>query len=412
MKRTAIRTVLTFTAAASLWVAAPALSTTPFIPEATDFTQALPAPERIGLSQARSIAGDSHEPIRFMTPEVEAPERFDLVGLDTNGKQIDFEIRTREQGHPWSDWVEPEGADPVWAGGADYVQLRSHDRLPANELHYVNVSGDGDRVSGLVNSARKAVNSAFITAAASVGVDSALAARSARSGVARKPAIIKRQAWGAEGPGGCTPRRDPDIGRVKAMAVHHTVSTNGYSEEQAAGLVLGICRYHVNANGWDDIGYNFLVDAYGNTYEGRAGGIGKAVVGAHTQGYNNQSAGVSVIGNHTKLAATKATEGALKRLLAWKLTRSGVTKATGTVRMRSGGGSANRYAKGSKIRLSRIFPHSEANFTECSGEALRSRLPNIRRKAQKRIDKFASATSNDPNGGGGSAPQPPSGGVG
>ena len=62
-------------------------------------------------------------------------------------------------------------------------------------------------------------------------------------------------------------------------------------------LLRGIYAYHVEGRGWRDIGYNFLVDRFGRIWEGRYGGVDKAVVGAHTLGYNEVAFAMSAIGN-------------------------------------------------------------------------------------------------------------------
>ena len=53
------------------------------------------------------------------------------------------------------------------------------------------------------------------------------------------------------------------------------------------------------SSGWRDFGYNFAVDKCGNIYEGRAGGVAKPVLGAHTLGFNTDSMGIAVLGTYS-----------------------------------------------------------------------------------------------------------------
>lgn len=219
-----------------------------------------------------------------------------------------------------------------------------------------------------------ALNKADSTADA-VLADEALAAAPY---IGPRPKIVTRMGWGAD-----ESLREKSFvytNTVKAAFVHHTASGNNYACKDAPAVLRSLYRYHVVSSGWRDIGYNFAVDKCGTVYEGRAGGVAKAVLGAHTMGFNTDSMGVAVIGTFSSTAPPKAAVDAVARLTAWKLGLFGADPRAKTT-LRSGGG--NLYAKGSNVRLNVISGHRDGFATECPGRLLYGQLPPTRTTSAK-----------------------------
>jgi uncharacterized protein with LGFP repeats len=189
--------------------------------------------------------------------------------------------------------------------------------------------------------------------------------------------------------GGCPPRGPAEYGTVQAAVIHHTVNANDYTPEEAPSIVLGICRFHVYGNGWNDIGYNALVDRYGTLYEGRAGGLKRPVVGAQAQGFNSQTTSIASIGDHTTEAPTPQAQRSIIQFLAWKMAANRAYPVTGAVTLTSAGGSESRYPKGAVVTVPRIIGHTTLGLTACPGGAMIPLIPQIQAAVQKRIKHFA-----------------------
>ena len=276
-------------------------------------------------------------------------------------------VRTRKDG-AWSGWralsVSAEhaptpdtaeaadaspGTDPLVVGNVDAVQVKvTHEsgrrgRLPA------------DLALSVVDPGR--------TAAARLGAP-AYAATNGAGGVTRRPGIYSRAQWGAN-----ESMRDgfAGYGEVQAAFVHHTVNANGYTREQVPSILRGIYAYHTQSQGWSDIGYNFLVDRFGRLWEGRWGGIGRPVIGAHTLNYNEDAFAMSAIGNFETVQPSAAMLRAYGRLFAWKLSLHGVVPDGGVT------------IDGHRFRT--VNGHRDAAATACPGRNLYERLPLIRSHA-------------------------------
>jgi hypothetical protein len=341
-------------------------------PRAESFSLDLPSPT------GATAAGAGWHTTRVF----EAPKRFDLIGLGwRRGSRVQAQVRARRRGGSWTRWAPlhdsgdhgpdtgrgPAGTDPAWTGAADEFQLRLKGHPRGLRARFVR-SGPAARAAR-----RRAP----------------LARSSARSRqLATAPAIISRSEWGGDG---VPPRTGPSYGQVQLGFVHHTVNANEYGPEDSAAIVLGIARYHIEHNGWNDIGYNFLVDQYGQIFEGRAGGIDLAIVGAQAQGFNSVSTGVACIGTFTAVAPPEAALDAIARLLGWKLSVHGVP-VDGQVTVISAGGESNRYPAGTPVTFQRVSGHRDGNATSCPGDVLYSLLPDLRIRAAQYAGPLAGVT--------------------
>ncbi|MFI8530174.1 N-acetylmuramoyl-L-alanine amidase [Streptomyces aquilus] len=207
------------------------------------------------------------------------------------------------------------------------------------------------------------------------------ATTSAPASAVPRPPITSRAGWGADE--SISPEAPAYLpgGKVKAVTVHHTVNSNDYTCDEAPALIRGIYTYHVKSQGWKDIGYNFLVDKCGTIYEGRKGGVDRPVLGAHTYGFNSQTAGVSVLGTYTDTAPSTAAMTSVARLAAWKLGQYGVDP-DGTTTLTAGADGTNYAGKswtlGTQLTYPTIIGHRDAYNTECPGTAFYAELPTIR----------------------------------
>jgi N-acetylmuramoyl-L-alanine amidase len=192
------------------------------------------------------------------------------------------------------------------------------------------------------------------------------------------PPIVPRLSWGANE----SIRRGPPSysSDVRFAIVHHTAGRNDYTRAEAAAIVKGIQLFHVQGNGWNDIGYNFLVDRFGTIYEGRFGGVARNVIGAHALGFNTGSVGIALLGTYGETAPPHAAQDAIARLIAWRLDLAHVDP-TSFLTYISGG--SERYRSGIPVLLNAVSGHRDTGFTECPGNALFARLGSIAATARE-----------------------------
>ncbi|MEW1858767.1 N-acetylmuramoyl-L-alanine amidase [Streptomyces sp. NBC_00669] len=197
--------------------------------------------------------------------------------------------------------------------------------------------------------------------------------------VSLRPNVVLRAGWHAD-------EKDVRPGlvydhSVKAVFVHHTDNPNTYDcRTDVPKMLLALEQRHI-ALGWDDLGYNFIVDRCGGIYEGRTGSVDRDPRGSHTEGFNNDTVGIAALGNFGGgQKVPHAMLEAIAEIAAWKLDPG--VNPLGRVRLVSSN-NASLYRKGTAAELNVISGHRDVYQTDCPGQALYDDLPWVRQEAAR-----------------------------
>ena len=245
-------------------------------------------------------------------------------------------------------------------------------------------SADGAAPGAVVGTAGAAGTAVVGTLAPGAGPSFPVApmALTPKSNAPGQPPFISRAQWGAEE--GAT-RSVSGSNRLDAVVLHHTAGTNNYTASQAAQQIRGIFSYHVKTLGWADIGYNVLVDRFGQIYEGRKGGLERVITGAHAYGFNTGTSGISVMGNFTSVEMSWTVRESVAKVAAWKLLGSFRTNVRETY-SQTVGVSGTRFAQGQRVTLPRFYGHRDVNLTSCPGNRAYTQIDTIRTQVQNHIN--------------------------
>ncbi|MBK9934227.1 MAG: N-acetylmuramoyl-L-alanine amidase [Cytophagaceae bacterium] len=192
----------------------------------------------------------------------------------------------------------------------------------------------------------------------------------------KKPSIISREEWCPAG--NCPPNPSPSATEVKFLIVHHTDTPN--DDTDWAARVRQIWSYHVNSNGWADIGYNFLIDQTGKIYDGRA----DDTQGAHFSGFNRETSGMSLLGNFENIKPPITVIESLEKLVAWKACQKNIDILGKSFHSSSG------------QTLNHLSGHRDSGIpTLCPGEQMYKLLPEIRLSISNKIQSCQVAKQAD-----------------
>jgi hypothetical protein len=181
------------------------------------------------------------------------------------------------------------------------------------------------------------------------------------------PKVYPRDDWNA-----VAAKRAPKIldRAPDHIIVHHTASPNASDTSRAHAFALSrqIQRFHMETRGWDDIGEQLTISRGGYVMEGRTGSLraiadNGLVVGAQSLHHNKHTIGIENEGTYINDEVPSRLWKSLVEVCAWLCTAHHLNPATA------------------------IVGHRDYNDTDCPGDVLYRKLPQLRREVAHALTK-------------------------
>jgi len=356
------------------------------LPDGLPHHTAAPTPSAPQLIERPLVGVGGGDTVR----EIHQDTPFSMVALTaTDFAGTSARVRAQRANGSWGPWYDVEapdgvgearattnGTEPVFVGRTTTVQIaltRPHGAAVTQPTPTA-PHGLGYRPVDSEKPLGQTLKAILITPP-KAPADTQFQPPAAVSAPNQPPNIISRAQWGANENLRCG--NPVFTSGVKAAIVHHTAGSNDYAPEDSAGIVRSIYEYHARELGWCDIAYNALVDKYGQVFEGRYGGMTRAVLGSHTGGFNSDTWGVAMLGDFDTEPPTPIQLRTTGRLIGWRLSLDHVNPL-GNVVLTSAGGEFTHFPAGSKPTLPTIFTHRDVGNTDCPGNAAYAAMGELR----------------------------------
>ncbi|MDK8802701.1 S-layer homology domain-containing protein [Dermabacter hominis] len=322
-------------------------------------------PELNGAA-AKHVAGYVTMAAASWPADLDSPDVVEFQGKDLNTGE-------------WGDWlsaelmtdIEENASEAVWVGPSSAVNVRAfRDGIDISEqltAHLITTSESRSDVR-LASSGSGSGITRILPATVTPGTGA--------------PTFITREEWNA---GTVNTSRLSYAKELKAICIHHTGGSNTYTAAQSPQVVRGMFTYHTKILGWADLGYNVVVDKYGQIFEGRAGGLHRNVAGAHARGFNTGSCGISVMGDYMDIPVPTAALNAIATVAAWKLASTFTQDVYGTETWTV---TTSNVKRSGTFSMPHLFAHRDVNYTDCPGDTYYGQLPKLRSLVQQKLNGF------------------------